>query len=137
MCGIAGYVRQRGSEASTTTILRMMRAPAHRGPDDEGIALIDSKSAGAMDLATARTMHGVGISARADEGAAMAHDVALGHCRFSIVDLSPGGHQPFWSADRNVCTTFNGEIYNYVELRQELERLGHAFRTRSDTEVLV
>ncbi len=67
----------------------------------------------------------------------MPHDVALGQSRFSIVDLSPAGHQPFWSSNRRVCVIFNGEIYNHIELRHELERAGHVFRSSSDTEVLV
>lgn len=60
----------------------------------------------------------------------------LGHARLSIIDLE-GGWQPITNEDENVVITFNGEIYNYVELRGELETMGHRFRTRSDTEVVV
>ena len=63
-------------------------------------------------------------------------EVALGHRRLSIIDLA-GGAQPLPNETRTVWVTFNGEIYNYLELRQELASLGHVFRTRSDTEVLV
>jgi asparagine synthase (glutamine-hydrolysing) len=62
---------------------------------------------------------------------------ALGHRRLSIVDLSPAGHQPMCTADRNCWITYNGEIYNYLELREELRALGSAFSTRSDTEVML
>ncbi len=62
--------------------------------------------------------------------------VALGHVRLSIIDLS-GGSQPMQSESGDLCITFNGEIFNYVELREELMRRGHRFRTRSDTEVLL
>ncbi len=62
---------------------------------------------------------------------------ALGHCRLSIIDLSPTSDQPFRSSDGRCVLVFNGEIYNYRELRQELEGLGHVFRTNSDTEVLL
>ena len=63
--------------------------------------------------------------------------LALGHTRLSIIDLSPGGHQPMRSADGRYWIVFNGEIYNYKELRKELTALGHRFRSESDTEVLL
>jgi len=62
--------------------------------------------------------------------------VALGHARLSIIDLS-GGHQPMANEDRSLWITFNGEIFNYLELRDDLERRGHHFATRSDTEVIL
>src|SRR5271165_3922122 len=62
--------------------------------------------------------------------------VALGHARLSIIDLS-GGAQPLASEDGSIWITFNGEIFNYLELRDELKRAGHSFRTQSDTEVVV
>lgn len=64
------------------------------------------------------------------------HYVALGMRRLSIIDLE-GGWQPIWNEDRTICAFFNGAIYNYLELGEELRRSGHRFRTRSDTEVLV
>ncbi|HEX2520573.1 MAG TPA: asparagine synthase (glutamine-hydrolyzing), partial [Terriglobia bacterium] len=64
------------------------------------------------------------------------HRIGIGHRRFSIVDTSSAGHQPFWSSDSRVCVAFNGEIYNYVELREELKQKGFRFHTASDTEVL-
>src|SRR5690349_18655247 len=60
----------------------------------------------------------------------------LAHARLSIIDLATG-QQPLANADETLWIVFNGEIFNYVELRDELERLGHVFRTRSDTEVIV
>jgi len=61
----------------------------------------------------------------------------LGHRRLAIIDLSPGGHQPMTDPETGVTITFGGEIYNYLELREELRGLGHQFRTQSDTEVLL
>jgi len=60
----------------------------------------------------------------------------LAHRRLSIIDLA-SGEQPMESRDRQACVDFNGEIYNYLELKQDLEQLGYEFRTRSDTEVLL
>jgi asparagine synthase (glutamine-hydrolysing) len=61
----------------------------------------------------------------------------LAHARLSIIDLSPAGHQPMASADGRIWVTFNGEIYNFLELRRELEGKGYVFRSRSDTEVII
>jgi asparagine synthase (glutamine-hydrolysing) len=82
----------------------------HRGPDDSGCEVI-SAAAGGMAI-------------------------GLGHRRLSIIDVE-GGHQPMWSPDRRMGIVYNGEIYNFRPLRSELERLGHTFVTRSDTEVIL
>ncbi len=71
-----------------------------------------------------------------DEGIRVKNGVGLGMRRLSIIDLS-GGSQPIFNEDRSVCVVFNGEIYNFRELRAELESSGHIFRTKSDTEVIV
>lgn len=65
------------------------------------------------------------------------NSVGLGHRRLAIIDLSPGGVQPMVSSDGRYVITYNGELYNFREIRRELEALGHGFRTRSDTEVLL
>src|SRR2546427_286561 len=71
-----------------------------------------------------------------DEGYFISGPIGLGFRRLSIIDLA-GGHQPMFDAERSVCVIFNGEIYNYKELRVELENCGHSFRTNCDTEVIV
>ena len=71
-----------------------------------------------------------------DEGTYLARQVGLGHRRLSIIDLNTG-HQPMFNEDGTVAIVFNGEIYNYVELRDELKKKGHIFKTKSDTEVIV
>src|SRR6478672_8211734 len=73
-----------------------------------------------------------------DGGHAVVCDIAaLGHRRLAIIDLSPAGRQPMATADGHVWITFNGEIYNFQELRSQLESRGHRFQTRTDTEVIL
>ncbi len=72
-----------------------------------------------------------------DEGVWTDGRAGLAHARLSIIDLSPAGHQPMASADGAAWISYNGEIYNFAEIRQELEALGYPFRSRSDTEVIV
>lgn len=71
-----------------------------------------------------------------DAGYYLARPVALGHRRLSIIDVS-GGHQPIFNEDRNLCIVFNGEIFNFKELKAELEAIGHKFSTNSDTETIL
>ena len=72
-----------------------------------------------------------------DQGVWCKDHVGLGHVRLSIIDLSPQGHQPMSNEDDSVWITYNGEIYNFLELREELQQKGHHFRSRTDTEVIV
>jgi asparagine synthase (glutamine-hydrolysing) len=72
-----------------------------------------------------------------DQGIWHSQNVGLGHVRLSIIDLSPQGHQPMTNEDGTVWITYNGEIYNFPELREELRQKGHQFRSRTDTEVIV
>ena len=109
MCGITGFLSRHELDASQAhdTVIAMADTIAYRGPDDAG-AWVDP-----------------------------AAGIALGHRRLSIVDLSPNGHQPMASESGRWVISFNGEIYNFVELRKELEGLGHRFRGHCDTEVLL
>jgi len=88
-------------------LAQMTEVQAHRGPDDEGVVWFQDSQAG------------------------------LGHRRLSIIDLSRLGRQPMQGAYKHKWITFNGEIYNYIELRQELEAKGESFRSNTDTEVLL
>jgi asparagine synthase (glutamine-hydrolysing) len=72
-----------------------------------------------------------------DVGLYIDDQAGLAHRRLSIIDLSPAGHQPFFSADQNLVMLYSGELYNYEELKNELEQLGYSFRTKCDTEVLL
>jgi asparagine synthase (glutamine-hydrolysing) len=99
--------------AATDAIEAMTRTLAHRGPDDAGT-------------------HAEHFPLRGHE-----HALALGHRRLAILDLSPLGHQPMHSADGGCVIAYNGEVYNFRELRDELARAGHRFRSDCDTEVLL
>jgi len=103
-----------------------------------GIAGIVSKDRGArIDGATIRAMcDAIVHRGPDDEGIYAQGPVGLGMRRLSIIDLA-GGHQPIFNEDRSIAIVFNGEIYNFPELRPELERRGHRFTTNSDTEVIV
>ena len=109
MCGIFGSYSLHPAPSHNKRLEKALRELHHRGPNDHGL---ESFSIGEGQL-------------------------ALGHTRLSIIDLSPGGHQPMHSTDGRHTIVFNGEIYNYRELRQELKSLGHVFLTESDTEVLL
>lgn len=108
MCGISGVLCASRAQAETA-VRAMNRAQSSRGPDDEGLQAV-------------RTPGG---------------ELALGHRRLSILDLSPAGHQPMHNPATDDWVTYNGEIYNYPELRNELEGAGVVFRSRCDTEVIV
>jgi len=109
-----------------------------RGPDDEGICLIDREQRSVHFCRTDLTIPAFATlpDFRVDAGS-YRHDAALIHTRYSIIDLTEGGHQPFVSADGTIVAVYNGEIYNYLELQASLRAEGVIFRTHSDTEVLV
>lgn len=111
MCGLAGLVKNtiNNSSPQAVSFSRALQDLTHRGPDDQGSKTLYSNQ----------------------------WKIELGQTRLSIIDLSQGGHQPFESSDQNWILIFNGEIYNYKELRKELETKGILFRTDSDTEVLL
>jgi len=137
MCGIVGYFLSSDKPNHPDLICQSLAAMGHRSPDDEGMVLIAPEGGLEQNLITdnaARDLHGYDHFGAVPT---MPHRIGLGHRRFSLVDTSTAGHQPFWSSSGRVCVAFNGEIYNYVELRAELEQQGFRFRTQSDTEVLV
>ncbi len=109
MCGIAGSIGPSTSMGTNGADLvsSMLQAMHHRGPDQHG--LWEAKGA----------------------------DVALGHRRLSILDLSEAGRQPMTDSTSGIVLTYNGECYNYLELQDELRRAGHSFHSSSDTEVIL
>jgi asparagine synthase (glutamine-hydrolysing) len=139
MCGIAGVLRFDGRPVERVELSRMCRALAHRGPDDEGFLLLNRASARCEAFHGNESIASMKSRTRniAADGEHFVADLGLAHRRFSIIDLSPAGHQPFVDQGRTCCVVFNGEIYNYLELRDELTRLGRVFSSNSDTEVLL
>lgn len=130
MCGIAGIVQLSASLLDATLLEAMTRSLAHRGPDGEGYVLLsaDGKS---KPVAVANSLSD---SVRV---AAPEYGIGFGHRRLAVLDLSPLGRQPMGSEDRRVWITYNGEIYNYLEVRHELTALGRRFRSVTDTEVVL
>ena len=107
MCGIAGIVNLRGGPVDPADISRLTSLIAHRGPFGEG-TWFNAK-----------------------------RNVAFGHRRLAIIDPGEGGYQPMASGDGRHVIVYNGEIYNFLELRRELEAKGAVFRSQSDTEVIL
>ncbi len=138
MCGIAGCFSARdGSTPRGRDVFRMTQALAHRGPDDEGL-LFWRRGEAAVCAATDQTVAPLrALLPDATPCFNLAWNLVLGHRRFSILDVTPGGHQPFVDPEGRAAVVFNGEIYNFIELHAELEKIGVVFRTRSDTEVLL
>lgn len=107
MCGISGIIELRGAPVEDGGLERLTSLLAHRGPD------------------------GYGTWKNADQS------IGFGHRRLAIIDPGEGGHQPMISTDGRHVIVYNGEIYNFLELRRELEAAGRRFRTESDTEVIL
>jgi asparagine synthase (glutamine-hydrolysing) len=142
MCGIAGIVNTSKSTFDLhSAILSMSEAIKHRGPDDEGFVLFnkDTFEVCVSDETQEEVKHSrlpfcssVNIN---NSGAN--YNLALAHRRLSIIDISASGHQPMCKFDEQYWITFNGEIYNYIEIRESLLAKGHNFITSSDTEVIL
>ena len=108
MCGISGFI-DFNKKITKDQLTMACDSIKHRGPDDGDIAFIETNEA----------------------------FIGLGHRRLAILDLSPLGHQPMYSEDKSIVIIFNGEIYNFKEIRATLEEKGHLFSSNSDTEVII
>lgn len=135
MCGIFALVNRRRTE-NTEFLVKGTEIINHRGPDDEGYLVWDGL--------TLRAFAGENTSINSKETkkldklpSQIAWRVGLGHKRLSIIDLSAAGHQPMLHKETGISLTYNGEIYNYQELRDQLKSKGYKFQSESDTEVLL
>ncbi len=123
MCAIAGMIAKNKIQyTSTDEFFRMCRMQRHRGPDDEGVAAFDLDSQKIREISSGETVGCKGV---------------LGFERLSIQDLTYKGHQPMQNASSDISIVFNGEIYNFPELRDSLVKKGHIFVSGTDTEVIL
>ena len=137
MCGISVLFHQQSLSSNLfEKFLVSLKKIDHRGPDDEGVILINTKSGNYKIIRTDKTHPEVKNAVEINDISLSDYNLILGHKRLSIVDLSIHGHQPMQGKDGS-WLVFNGEIYNYIELREELKLLGSHFISSSDTEVLL
>ena len=123
MCGLAGVFLPPGSPVPRETLGRMTSLIGHRGPDDDGTLWVDTATGShSLNPALSETPKG---------------NLGFGFRRLSVIDLTSNAAQPMGSPDGSVWLVFNGEIYNYRELRKELAAGGWQFRSQSDTEVIL
>ncbi len=135
MCGIICVISEKSFYPRHMKILS--DALKHRGPDDEGYISANTKTKSVIELEgndTHPEIKGKFPNINYFEGKA---NLLLGHRRLSIIDPSPRGHQPMSDEKKQAWIVFNGEIYNFIEIRDELRRKGYSFQTNTDTEVLL
>jgi asparagine synthase (glutamine-hydrolysing) len=120
MCGFTGVYHLNGTPVPVALVQTMNAALVHRGPDDQGLT--------AIATATGRS-----FSSGDPEGC----NLVMASRRLSIIDLSSAGRMPMSNPNQSIWLVYNGEIYNYREVRSKLESLGHVFRSGTDTEVII
>lgn len=132
MCGIAGIYTEKG--VSKLETIKMSSILRHRGPDDEGFLLANGNSVSVFSgKDTIPSLSNLENIAETNFEA----NLILLHRRLSILDVSENGHQPMCAENNNFSIVFNGEVYNYREIRQELQQKGYVFKSDSDTEVIL
>lgn len=142
MCGISGFAAV--GKKNINNLKSITDIIAHRGPDDEGFVVFPEYNTSPVCLGgddTPAEAYESDLKSTPQQSISSAQDfeakVALGHRRLSILDLSAYGHQPMCSPDGQLWITYNGEIYNYIELRAELLEKGYQFISDTDTEVIL
>lgn len=123
MCGVVVLYKMSATPFDARLLQTMTHTLSHRGPDDAGFCFVGPQITKVWQQDIAWQTQAPGV--------------AMGHRRLSILDLSASGHQPFVSQDQRYWMVYNGEIYNYLELRTELAQLGHRFFSETDTEVFL
>jgi len=133
MCGIFGIISNQA--LNIKNLVNVSKIIAHRGPDDEGYLLFGKKSSEIQPALGTDSI--AGLELPQIEKVRRNYTSVFLHRRLSIIDLSPTGHQPISYDNEGLWITLNGEIYNYIELREELKKRGHIFKSTSDTEVVL
>ena len=135
MCGIFGVLNFNEVNVDMKSLQDSVNIIKHRGPDDEGYAVFNTHKKIREERYgdTSVTKKGTYVLS----GSPDVFNLAFGFRRLSILDLSVNGHQPFFNEDKSICIIFNGEVYNYIEIREELKQKGYKFRTGTDTEVIM
>lgn len=148
MCGITGIYSFDNEVVSLEVLESMTRSLVHRGPNDFGEVLINREWKGdnnGRSIKSGLQKEDIGIpieykntkSKYTMQYTQSNHNICFGHTRLSVIDLSPKGHQPMCNSDRSIWITYNGEIYNYRELQNNLKSDGYNFKSNSDTEVII
>jgi len=138
MCGICGVIDWTGAGDAPAIVRRMTPTMHHRGPDDQGISDFGFRIAD-LEKLHCTDAENTELAQRGSDNSwsnGRQGSLAIGMTRLSIIDID-GGHQPVFNEDGLVGAVLNGEIYNFQELRRQLEDRGHTIRTRSDSEVMV
>lgn len=137
MCGISVlYQNQMLTKSNYYDFLETLKIINHRGPDDEGVVLINTETNDFKIVKTQNTNASIENLSLISDLSIENYNLILGHKRLSIIDLSILGHQPMRGKDGS-WIVFNGEIYNYIEVREELKSNGCVFNTQTDTEVIL
>lgn len=142
MCGIAGIIHKQKEDSIKDSIFDMSQAIKHRGPDGEGFTFFSdlieipaySNDTPIVNIESNRFLFN---PKKGLKDVSSNYHMAFAHRRLSIIDLSESGHQPMCDMSSNYWITFNGEIFNYLELKAELKEKGHQFLTQTDTEVIL
>ncbi|MCE2393430.1 asparagine synthase (glutamine-hydrolyzing) [Candidatus Poribacteria bacterium] len=145
MCGIAGAVSLNHDPLQIERLKPMVDVIAHRGPDDAGYLVYQTgiHHPTCQDFTDSQfqevcpSLPVIDSAAEQNRLHSEKWDLFFGHRRLSIIDLSPRGHQPMCDKSRKIWLIYNGEIYNFREIRQELKALGYHFSSASDTEVII
>lgn len=141
MCGISGIISFKKKEEHIRHIFEMHARMQHRGPDDDGFAFFSDS--GFLTLPGKNTPEKVRKSRlnyspnNNPEDLGRNYNITLAHNRLSVIDISHFGHQPMCEENADFWIVYNGEVYNYPELREDLSNAGHTFRTNTDTEVVL
>ena len=149
MCGVVGVVSLEQEAVQTNNLVAMLDSISHRGPDDAGYLFFHTGLRHSTKISFFQAFSDEKfrhlspllpiIQSQASQKEIQSHDwdIFLGHRRLSVIDASSAGHQPMSDLSKNIWLSYNGEIYNFKEIRQELKSLGYSFYSESDSEVII